>query len=567
MTSTEYVMTQEQQGIFNYRPLNMVITAPAGCGKTEALAYRAKGLINRYDFAGNGRKLLVVSFTNQAKDNISERIKKHIGLQTMRQHVTVCNFHGLSARIINAHREMIGLDDEWTVASFDWIGRFMQSLNCDRKVKMQAREALQKIKLECLTDKEVKAKIQTIYGQVGNLAQIIEKERIKEKIITYDDQIRTALWILQNKNVAKLYRNHFFAALVDEFQDLTHQQLRLVQALCKDRVTFAGDLAQGIYSFAGGDARFVFHEITKNTEKQVKLLKSFRSSPAILDAVNSLSPRTGSEHLSAAFPEHWGNGGLSSYASFNREDAEAEWVVRMCQLILERCPEHRIGIISRTAFRAESVKSTLKSHNISYADWGNGLFRPETAKILRNICDELSVKSCKEPEELMSFIKKRYTAFHGNLSEEHEDACGWLFDRLAQSDASSIAEVKRCINAKKGNETIATRKGIHCLTGHAGKGQQFDWVFIVGLEEGTIPFYKAKSEEAIDEEARVLSVMISRARIGYVATSSSTNPRFWYSRNASSFLRYLQHAPNFLFGKDQIELWCAEADWTALSQM
>lgn len=49
----------------------------------------------------------------------------------------------------------------------------------------------------------------------------------------------------------------------------------------------------------------------------------------------------------------------------------------------------------------------------------------------------------------MSFIKKRYTAFHGNLSEEHEDACGWLFDRLAQSDASSIAEVKRCINAKK----------------------------------------------------------------------------------------------------------------------
>ena len=249
MTSTEYVMTQEQQGIFNYRPLNMVITAPAGCGKTEALAYRAKGLINRYDFAGNGRKLLVVSFTNQAKDNISERIKKHIGLQTMRQHVTVCNFHGLSARIINAHREMIGLDDEWTVASFDWIGRFMQSLNCDRKVKMQAREALQKIKLECLTDKEVKAKIQTIYGQVGNLAQIIEKERIKEKIITYDDQIRTALWILQNKNVAKLYRNHFFAALVDEFQDLTHQQLRLVQALCKDRVTFAGDLANVSINF------------------------------------------------------------------------------------------------------------------------------------------------------------------------------------------------------------------------------------------------------------------------------------------------------------------------------
>lgn len=76
MTSIKYSMTKEQQEIFDYSPLNMVITAPAGCGKTEALACRAKGLLERYDFSRNGRKLLVVSFTNQARDNIYGRIKK-----------------------------------------------------------------------------------------------------------------------------------------------------------------------------------------------------------------------------------------------------------------------------------------------------------------------------------------------------------------------------------------------------------------------------------------------------------------------------------------------------------
>lgn len=180
MPSTEHVMTQEQQEIFDYCPLSMVITAPAGCGKTEALAYRAKGLLGRYDFAGNGRRLLIVSFTNQAKDNISERLEKYIGIQSLRQHVTVCNFHGMAARIINAHGRTIGIDGKWTVAGFDWIRRAVQSLNCNKKTQEQVASALKKAKLECLTDSEVMASIQTIGGPVGRYAKSVEEMRIKK---------------------------------------------------------------------------------------------------------------------------------------------------------------------------------------------------------------------------------------------------------------------------------------------------------------------------------------------------------------------------------------------------
>ena len=67
-------------------------------------------------------------------------------------------------------------------------------------------------------------KVQEIGESIGKYVRFVERKRIEAKIITYDDQIRIALWILQNKRVAKLYRNHFFAALVDEFQDLTSQQ-------------------------------------------------------------------------------------------------------------------------------------------------------------------------------------------------------------------------------------------------------------------------------------------------------------------------------------------------------
>ena len=84
MPSNSHKVTDEQQEIFDYKPFGMVITAPAGCGKTEALAYRAKGLLERYDFSGNGRKLLIVSFTNQARDNISERLRKYVDAKTLR---------------------------------------------------------------------------------------------------------------------------------------------------------------------------------------------------------------------------------------------------------------------------------------------------------------------------------------------------------------------------------------------------------------------------------------------------------------------------------------------------
>lgn len=54
MTSIKYSMTKEQQEIFDYSPLNMVITAPAGCGKTELLLVAQKDFLNVTIFRGTG---------------------------------------------------------------------------------------------------------------------------------------------------------------------------------------------------------------------------------------------------------------------------------------------------------------------------------------------------------------------------------------------------------------------------------------------------------------------------------------------------------------------------------
>jgi DNA helicase-2/ATP-dependent DNA helicase PcrA len=49
------------------------------------------------------------------------------------------------------------------------------------------------------------------------------------------------------------------------------------------------------------------------------------------------------------------------------------------------------------------------------------------------------------------------------------------------------------------------------LTLHSSKGLEFKCVFIIGLEQGIIPFYRAKEQYEIEEENRLLYVGMTRA--------------------------------------------------------
>src|SRR3546814_14481430 len=77
---------------------------------------------------------------------------------------------------------------------------------------------------------------------------------------------------------------------------------------------------------------------------------------------------------------------------------------------------------------------------------------------------------------------------------------------------------------------------------HAAKGLEFRYVFIVGVEDGTLPHEASLDEGRLDEERRLLHVGITRAKEQLWLSHSREAPR-WRSKLRLAPSRFLDELP------------------------
>jgi DNA helicase-2/ATP-dependent DNA helicase PcrA len=356
-------------------------------------------------------------------------------------------------------------------------------------------------------------------------------ERAKDRAgrLDFDDLlVRTVELLETNAEAAAMVRARKRWFSVDEYQDTNPLQERLLELWAGDSrdICVVGDEDQTIYTFTGATSRFLTTFAERHAGAQViALVENYRSSPQVLAIANRLLAGAGSaKQLVATRP----SGPEPTVTAHATADAESAWIIgRIRELIADGTEPAEIAILVRMNAQLADLEAALTRAAIAYRVRGQGFYRRQD---VRAAIDLLRRTGDATGPALAAAARKAWTAGLGweegaepDGAEARERAAsletlaGMIDDLVAadpQVDADAVrAELGRRAAAEQAASETGAGGGVELVTYHRAKGLEWDAVFLPMLEEGALPIRQAwDSDEALEEERRLLYVGITRAR-------------------------------------------------------
>ena len=274
----------------------VLVLAGAGTGKTRVLTVRLAHIL----LQGRARpwQLLAVTFTNKAAREMRERVAALLGAPV--EGWWIGTFHALSARILRAHAEIVGLRPNFTILDTDDQLRLLRQLleaeNIDEK-RWPARVLLaviQRWKDRGLAPERIsEAEGQDFAGGKAQALYALYQDRLKTlNAVDFGDLMLHCLVLFQtDAGVLAKYQDQFRYILVDEYQDTNVAQYLWLRLLAQRQhnICCVGDDDQSIYSWRGAEvANILRFEKDFPGARIVRLERNYRSTPQILAAASGL---------------------------------------------------------------------------------------------------------------------------------------------------------------------------------------------------------------------------------------------------------------------------------------
>jgi len=273
-----------------------LIVAGAGSGKTKVLTSRVVHIIKEKKAWPN--QILCVTFTNKAAREMQNRVVNLLNQKT-KSLPWLGTFHSVSAKILRAHAEAVGLNSRFTIIDQEDQLRLIKNIckaeNIDiKKISPQFVLAfINQWKNKGLLPKKVVAKKGVPLEKAILNVYKFYQERLKIlNSCDFGDLILLCVTMFENNpDILELYLNNFKYILVDEYQDSNYIQSKWLKLLAQKRnnICCVGDDDQSIYSWRGAEIRnfLDFNKTYKNT-RIIKLEQNYRSTQNILSAASGL---------------------------------------------------------------------------------------------------------------------------------------------------------------------------------------------------------------------------------------------------------------------------------------
>jgi DNA helicase-2/ATP-dependent DNA helicase PcrA len=469
----------------------VLIIAGAGSGKTRVITYRIAHMLE----SGIPQSaILALTFTNKAAKEMEARVKELTGKKL--QSLTVSTFHAFGVKILREEIENLGYRKNFSI--YDETDRLELIKECLRECRLSS-EGVDLYKLgQVFSNIKIGRFEWGAAGAPGPYADsvwepVYEEYQRSLKIynaLDFDDLLTVPIALFEAQpEILEKYRRRYRYVLIDEFQDTSLIQYRLMKLLVKAgpsaagaetetetmaNVCVVGDDDQSIYSWRGANYENLLRfEQDFPGFLEIKLEQIYRSTSTILVAANGVIANNANRKEKRLWSGNAGGRPIELFFPKN-EGAEAEFIASKIKKLRfeEDLRYDDFGVLIRTNSQIDVIEEAFLAENIPCRVSGGQSFFER--KEIKDILSYLRVVA--NPDDDVNLLRIINTPRRG----------------IGKASIIAVSEL-----AKKNRSSLWDALGRMRLTGRLEQGQESLFRGLAPGEEGSSPSPKGELESFI----------------------------------------------------------------------
>lgn len=519
------------------------VIAGAGTGKTRAITHRiayaaAIGTIDP-------QKVLALTFTARAAGEMRARLRT-LGVPT----VAARTVHSAALKQLLFFWPTVfgGRTPDLITSKGSFITEAIRRADLTTEISIHNRELMRDIASEIEWAKVSQVAPEDFIDEISkrlikprvNAEQLVQLytayESIKKQELAIDFEdvlLLTAAMLEEERDVRERVQDQYRYFTVDEYQDISPVQQRLINAWLGTRndICVVGDPAQTIYSFAGATPVFLNTFTQRFPDAQViRLSTGYRSTPEITFAANSiLRAGTMGQEL-VAVNSH---GSKPSVQGFKDEQSEIAGILgEITTLLTQGIQPQEIAVLARTNAQLSAVERAMNKEGIPYQVRNTERFfdRTDVREFLKQVRQASVI-----PAEDSDWIDELRSIAQPFLTGESIDGIAALLHlgRELNEDPGfapkTLRGYLREVEDRVQQNNPPTMPVVTLATLHAAKGLEWERVYLIGASEGILPLTNAGTtltDAVIAEERRLFYVGMTRAKADLHITYRAAPSRF-----------------------------------------
>ncbi len=371
-------LNSEQKTAVEHNNGPLLVLSGAGTGKTRVLTSRFVHLVknNQVDY----NKIIAVTFTNKAANEIKQRVNKEIGLEV--NSPWIGTFHSIFAKFLRKHANLVNLKSNFSILDTEDQKKLLKQSIDFCKITTDINENIYLNEIQNLKDNKIqfsdKNKIIRFSSleSISEIYEVYQNRLIEINAVDFGDILLHSFVILNSNDDLRLnYQSYIQHILIDEFQDTNLIQYDLIKLLLNENKNLfcVGDDDQSIYAWRGAKIENILNFPEEFNCSVVRLTKNYRSSNSILNAASNIikhnKNRLGKDLISSNDKISDNKVGLKSFYS---QEEESLW---LADTISRKFNDNEsYGILVRLTAQMRSIEDKLIKYALPYEIIGGPRF-------------------------------------------------------------------------------------------------------------------------------------------------------------------------------------------------